>query len=665
MAAADQLIALVTKTAEKLNALNTAIGTKADIGVSSDAGNILENGSDNRPYFDGENIPIGVSGDTNNALILGSDDKPFLEDGLYVPSTRQLSAGTGINTIGDLSANRSITLDFDYLDTRYGSGFKQREAARVATTGNITLSGLQTIDGVVLGSGHRVLVRKQNNAAQNGVYIAASGSWTRATDFDEPEIEEITQGASVFVEEGTLLKGTGWTLQTPPPYVIGTTPLEFIQYAGASSYTGGNLITIDGNQINHDTGSWVAKSNLSGAAVISNLSVDAYGHLTNWTTRNLTAGNIGAEPSFSKNTAFNKNFGTSAGTVAQGNDSRINNGQTAFSWGDHATAGYVSLTASEDIGGVKNFTGSTGRADFTGTAPQLRFVENDGGFDAKNSILIQDSNRFELRLYSDDFSSQTTPFRITRNQTAATEILLNAPTVINNTLSVSSDLTVSNPSRIRFGSIADLYESSGGVLALNLRSSNFNIYDNFATRFSFDRTSGNFTATGTITGSNLSGTNTGDQTLSGLGGEPAFSKNTAFNKNFGTASGTVAQGNDSRINNGQTAYGWGNHASAGYVPTTRTITAGTGLTGGGNLTANRTINVNFGTSAGTVAEGNHTHPASAITSGTFANARISQSSVTQHEAAINAGSVDGKHIWAGTEDNLPSSRNSNTIYFAY
>jgi hypothetical protein len=49
------------------------------------------------------------------------------------------------------------------------------------------------------------------------------------------------------------------------------------------------------------------------------------------------------------------------------------------------------------------------------------------------------------------------------------------------------------------------------------------------------------------------------------GKEPSFTKNTAFNKNFGTASGTVAQGNDSRILNGQTAYGWGNHASAGYA----------------------------------------------------------------------------------------------------
>lgn len=47
------------------------------------------------------------------------------------------------------------------------------------------------------------------------------------------------------------------------------------------------------------------------------------------------------ETSFTKNTAFNKNFGTSIGTVAQGNDSRINNGQTAFGWGDHGAVGYI------------------------------------------------------------------------------------------------------------------------------------------------------------------------------------------------------------------------------------------------------------------------------------------------------------------------------------
>ena len=58
------------------------------------------------------------------------------------------------------------------------------------------------------------------------------------------------------------------------------------------------------------------------------------------------AGLATKEPSFAKNTAFNKDFGTTSGTVAEGNDSRILNGQTAFSWGNHASAGYALTTGS-------------------------------------------------------------------------------------------------------------------------------------------------------------------------------------------------------------------------------------------------------------------------------------------------------------------------------
>ena len=60
------------------------------------------------------------------------------------------------------------------------------------------------------------------------------------------------------------------------------------------------------------------------------------------------------EPIFSKNTAFNKNFGTTAGTVAEGNDSRIINGQTAYSWGNHATAGYLTSFTETDPTAIKN-----------------------------------------------------------------------------------------------------------------------------------------------------------------------------------------------------------------------------------------------------------------------------------------------------------------------
>lgn len=58
----------------------------------------------------------------------------------------------------------------------------------------------------------------------------------------------------------------------------------------------------------------------------------------------------GKEPSFTKNTAFNKNFGTGSDDIPRGNDSRINNGQTAYTWGDHAQAGYQkALISNPDI----------------------------------------------------------------------------------------------------------------------------------------------------------------------------------------------------------------------------------------------------------------------------------------------------------------------------
>jgi hypothetical protein len=78
-----------------------------------------------------------------------------------------------------------------------------------------------------------------------------------------------------------------------------------------------------------------------------------------------------------------------------------------------------------------------------------------------------------------------------------------------------------------------------------------------------------------------------------------------------------------------------NAASVGAAPTTRTISAGSGLTGGGDLSANRTLSANFGTSAGTVSEGNHTHAASGITSGTIDSARLPSIPVSLMPAGTN------------------------------
>lgn len=91
---------------------------------------------------------------------------------------------------------------------------------RVATTANITLSGLQTIDGVVLVADDRVLVKNQTTGSENGIYPADSGQWIRARDFDGTH--DIKKGTFVYVTDGSTNTGF-WYVTTADPITIGTT----------------------------------------------------------------------------------------------------------------------------------------------------------------------------------------------------------------------------------------------------------------------------------------------------------------------------------------------------------------------------------------------------------------------------------------------------------
>lgn len=99
---------------------------------------------------------------------------------------------------------------------------------RCATTANITLSGLQTIDGLTLVAGDRVLVKNQTNTVQNGIYSADTGDWTRATDLDGRY--DIDQGTMVYVRAGTANQ-TKLFVQTTADPVIDSTALTFEVFA--------------------------------------------------------------------------------------------------------------------------------------------------------------------------------------------------------------------------------------------------------------------------------------------------------------------------------------------------------------------------------------------------------------------------------------------------
>ncbi len=94
------------------------------------------------------------------------------------------------------------------------AGLDAKDACRVATTANITLSGEQAIDGVTTTT-DRVLVKNQSTANQNGIYVSASGAWARSTDADANA--EVTSGLYTFITEGTANGSTGFVLTTDDP----------------------------------------------------------------------------------------------------------------------------------------------------------------------------------------------------------------------------------------------------------------------------------------------------------------------------------------------------------------------------------------------------------------------------------------------------------------
>jgi len=177
-----------------------------------------------------------------------------------------------------------------------------KDSVRAATTANITLSGAQTIDGVSVVAGDRVLVKDQTTGSANGIYVASLTAWTRAADANISA--EVTPGMFVFVEEGTANGDSGYVLTTNASITLDTTSLTFTQFSGAGQITAGAGLTKTGNQIdvvtasstrivvnadNIDLATTAVSANTYGSTGfnIAQITVDAYGRLTAASNRDL------------------------------------------------------------------------------------------------------------------------------------------------------------------------------------------------------------------------------------------------------------------------------------------------------------------------------------------------------------------------------------------
>lgn len=124
-------------------------------------------------------------------------------------------------------SNNDDLVNKSYVDGAVSASAQvAKEAVEIVSTSNLTLSGEQTIDGV-LTSTSRILVAGQTSADENGIYVTAAGAWSRASDMNADS--EVFRGMSVYVDEGDVYAHTMWVLVTSGPFTLDTTNLTFYQ----------------------------------------------------------------------------------------------------------------------------------------------------------------------------------------------------------------------------------------------------------------------------------------------------------------------------------------------------------------------------------------------------------------------------------------------------
>ncbi len=137
----------------------------------------------------------------------------------------------------------SVSINHEYLagllgggsDGRYHIGPAQRGTfvVKVAAVGNLTLSGAQTIDGIVCAAGDYVLATLQTTPAEHGVYKVAAGAWSRASGL---ATGASASGARVHVDQGTSVNRDFVCTNALGADVVGTDTLVFVDASTLGSH---------------------------------------------------------------------------------------------------------------------------------------------------------------------------------------------------------------------------------------------------------------------------------------------------------------------------------------------------------------------------------------------------------------------------------------------
>tara|TARA_B100001939_G_scaffold276102_1_gene244299 strand:- start:1139 stop:2842 length:1704 start_codon:yes stop_codon:yes gene_type:complete len=214
-------------------------------GTLSGHANLTFNDSTNVLAVTGKASVDNVDIDQNTISISDTTNSGNL---LLTPNTNGVvKVPAGYKDRTQFDANTLVTKE-------YADSIKQsldvKQSVRAATTANITiataLNNGDTIDGVTLATGDRVLVKDQSTGSENGIYVVGATP-ARADDADTSA--DVTAGMFVFVTEGTANGDNGFILTTNDTITLGTTALTFTQFSGAGQITAGDGLTKSGNTL--------------------------------------------------------------------------------------------------------------------------------------------------------------------------------------------------------------------------------------------------------------------------------------------------------------------------------------------------------------------------------------------------------------------------------
>jgi hypothetical protein len=200
----------------------------------------------NAPTFTGIASAVTPANGTNTTQLATTQYVMATRLDQFVPPNFDVSWNTHkiTNLLDPVAGQDAATKS--YVDT-IAQGLDTKASVRAATTANLAaLSGPQTIDGISLIAGDRVLVKDQTTQANNGIYVVQAAAWTRALDADT--WNELVS-AYTFVESGTVNADNGFTCTVDPGGTLGTTAVTWTQFNGTGQITAGAGLTKTGNTL--------------------------------------------------------------------------------------------------------------------------------------------------------------------------------------------------------------------------------------------------------------------------------------------------------------------------------------------------------------------------------------------------------------------------------